>query len=415
MAEQLTFPKGFMWGVAGAAHQIEGNNVNSDAWLLEHVPSSPFKEPSGDACDHYHRYADDIVLIASLGFNSYRFSLEWARIEPAEGEFSTALLEHYRRMLVACHEHKLTPIVTYNHFTCPRWFGAKGGWEVAANAEYFARFCERATAYLGDLIGAACTLNEPNLGVMLQFMGILPGDEVVAKAPFRVAAARACNSELFSAYPFGCKQLPARDTLIKAHRLGYNAIKAGRGDFPVGIALAMFDHQAAVGGEELRDRIRHEVDDIFLDTVRDDDFIGVQNYSRTRYGAEGILPPEAGVELTQMHYEFWPEALEATIRYVANYTGRPILVTENGVGTGDDTRRIAFVRRALSGVERCIQDGIAVKGYCYWSVFDNFEWAMGYEPTFGLVAVDRETQVRTPKPSANWLGNIARKNTLEET
>ncbi len=115
MAEQVTFPKGFLWGVAGAAHQIEGNNVNSDAWLLEHVPGSPFTEPSGDTCDHYHRYVDDIALIASLGFNSYRFSLEWARIEPEEGEFSTAVLEHYRQMLAACHEHHLTPIVTYHN------------------------------------------------------------------------------------------------------------------------------------------------------------------------------------------------------------------------------------------------------------------------------------------------------------
>ena len=412
MAEQLTFPKDFLWGVAGAAHQIEGNNVNSDAWLLEHVPGSSFAEPSGDACDHYHRYPDDIALIASLGFNSYRFSLEWARIEPEEGEFSLAALEHYRRMLAACHEHHLTPIVTYNHFTCPRWFAAKGGWEVAANAECFARFCERATAHLGDLISTACTLNEPNLGVMLQYIGIFPADEVIAQAPYRLAAAQACNSDTFSGFPFCCRQLPARDTLIKAHRLGYDAIKAGRGDFPVGIALALFDHQAVDGGEALRDRIRHEVDDVFLDAVRDDDFIGVQNYSRTRYGAEGILPPEAGVELTQMRYEFWPEALEATIRYVANYTGRPVLVTENGIGTNDDTRRIAFVRRALLGVERCIQDGIDVKGYCYWSVFDNFEWALGYRPTFGLIAVDRVTQVRTPKPSAAWLGKVAHTKVL---
>ncbi|MBI1281578.1 MAG: family 1 glycosylhydrolase [Anaerolineaceae bacterium] len=412
MSEQLTFPQGFMWGVAGAGHQIEGNNVNSDSWLLEHVPGTTFSEPSGDACDHYHRYPDDIAMVAALGFNSYRFSLEWARIEPEEGEFSTAALEHYRRMLVVCHENHLTPIVTYNHFTCPRWFGVKGGWEVSANAEYFARFCERATAHLGDLIGVACTLNEPNLGIMLQSIGVFPSDETVAKAPYRLAAARAVGSDTFSSFPTCCQQLPVRDTLIKAHRLGYNAIKSGRGDFPVGITLAMFDHQAVEGGEALCDQIRQQVDDVFLDAVRNDDFIGVQNYTRMRYGSKGILPPEAGVELTQVHYEYWPEALEATIRYAANYTGRPILVTENGVATVDDSKRIEFVRRALMGVERCVQDGIAVKGYCYWSVFDNFEWGMGFQPTFGLIAVDLATQVRTPKPSAAWLGNVARTNAL---
>ncbi len=412
MAEQLTFPDDFLWGVAGAGHQIEGNNINSDAWLLEHAPNSNFSEPSGDACDHYHRYADDIAMVAALGYNSYRFSLEWSRIEPAEGEFSLAELEHYRRMLVTCHEHHLTPIVTYNHFTCPRWFAAKGGWEVPANAELFARFCERATAHLGDLIGTACTLNEPNLGLMLQKMGFFPPDNVTANAPYRMAAAKACNSDTFSAYPSCSIQARVRDTLIRAHRLGYDAIKSGRGDFPLGITLALIDHQAVAGGEALRDRMRRETDDVFLDAVRNDDFIGVQNYTRSRFGPQGMLPPEEGVELTQVHYEFWPEALEGTIRYVAEFTGRPILVTENGVATTDDTRRIEFIRRALTGVHRCLQDGIAVKGYCYWSIFDNFEWESGYKPTFGLIAVDRTTQVRTIKPSAKWLGQVAQANHL---
>jgi beta-glucosidase len=303
-----------MWGVAGAAHQVEGGNVNSDAWVLEHVPGSPYVEPSGDACDHYHRYPDDIALIASLGFNTYRFSIEWARIEPEEGEFSYAALEHYRRMLAACHQHHLTPIVTYHHFTSPRWFAAKGGWEVLDNAELFARFCARATAHLGDLIGAGCTLNEPNLGKMLQFMGFIPPDDVLATEPYRAAAAKAVGSDTFGAFP-NCQHTPARDTFLKAHQLAVEAIKSERGDFPVGVTLALFDHQAVAGGEALRDRIRQEIDDPFLDLARADDFVGVQTYTRIRYGADGILPVEEGVERTQMGYEFYPEALEATIRY----------------------------------------------------------------------------------------------------
>jgi beta-glucosidase len=411
VADQLSFPAGFLWGTAGAAHQIEGNNVNCDSWLLEHIPGSPFVEPSGDACDHYHRYPDDIALIASLGFNTYRFSIEWARIEPEEGEFSNAELEHYRRMLAACHEHNLTPIVTYHHFTSPRWFAAQGGWEVLANADLFARYCERATAHLGDLIGAACTLNEPNVGLLIQHMGYMPPDEELRSAPYRAAAAKAVGSSTFAAFP-NCQQGPARDTFLKGHRLAVEAIKSGPGDFPVGLTLAMSDHQAVPGGEAVRDRARRAVDDVFLDVARDDDFIGVQTYSRTRFGPDGVLPPEEGVEVTQMGYEFWPEALEATIRYATEYTGRPALVTENGIGTEDDTRRIEYVRRALHGVYRCLQDGIDVRGYCYWSIFDNFEWSHGYRPKFGLIAVDRATQVRALKPSATWLGNIARANAL---
>ena len=403
------FPENFMWGVAGAAHQIEGGNVNSDSWVLEHVPGSPFVEPSGDACDHYHRYPHDIAAIAALGFNAYRFSIEWARIEPEEGEFSVAALDHYRRMLDTCHEHHLTPIVTYHHFTSPRWFAAKGGWEVLANADYFARYCEHATAHLGDLIAVGCTLNEPNLGKLLQYMGITPSDEVVASAPYRAAAAKAIGSSMFSAFPNAVPGL-SRPTFLKAHRHAFNAIKASRGDFPVGLTLALSDHQAIPGGEAVRDQARKEIDDIFLDEACHDDFVGVQTYSRTRFGANGMLPGEEGVPVTQMGYEFYPEALEGTIRYASAYTGRPVLVTENGIGTENDADRITYVQRALQGVSRCLKDGIKVQGYCYWSIFDNFEWSLGYRPKFGLIAVDRTTQVRTSKPSAEWLGNNARAN-----
>lgn len=413
MPNTLSFPDRFLWGVAGAAHQIEGGNVNSDSWVLEHVPSTIFAEPSGDACDHYHRYPTDIAMIAELGYNTYRFSIEWARIEPEPGEFSVAALDHYRRMLETCHAHGLTPVVTYHHFTSPRWFAARGGWEVLANAELFARYCERATAHLGDLIGRVCTMNEPNVGLLLQAMGHFPTDEVIGSSPFRLEAAKAVGSEngMFGAFPH-CRQVPARDTLIKAHRLAVEAIRSAGGKFPIGLTLALADFQAVPGGEAHRDRGNREANDVFLDATRGDDFVGVQTYSRTRFGPDGLLGPEEGVEVTQMGYEFWPEALEATIRYAHQRTGLPVLVTENGVSTLDDTRRIEYVRRALVGVHHCLADRLPVEGYCYWSIFDNFEWTSGYRPVFGLVAVDRKTQVRTPKPSASWLGAVARANKL---
>jgi beta-glucosidase len=413
MPNTLSFPEHFLWGTAGAAHQVEGGNVNCDSWLLEHVPGSPYAEPSGDACDHYHRYPEDIAMLADLGFNTYRFSIEWARIEPEDGEFSFAALDHYRRMLAACHERGLTPIVTYHHFTSPRWFAARGGWEVPGNALLFARYCERATAHLGDLIGVACTLNEPNVGLLIQQMGHMPPDDVLASALYRAASARAVGSDTFAAFPFCCRHTPARETMLRAHRLAVEVIKSGPGDFPVGMTLALVDMQAVPGGEEVCERARSTVDQAYLEAARDDDFVGVQTYSRQRFGPEGPLPPEEGVEVTQMGYEFWPEALEATIRYAAQCTGRPVIVTENGIAAEDDTRRVEYIRRALRGVHRCLTDGIEVQGYCYWSVFDNFEWAHGYRPKFGLVAVDRTTQVRTPKPSAHWLGRVARANRLE--
>jgi beta-glucosidase len=159
--------------------------------------------------------------------------------------------------------------------------------------------------------------------------------------------------------------------------------------------------------------MRKEINDNYLESLQGDDFVGVQAYSRSRVGPKGFLSAEEGVELTQMHYEFWPEALEATIRDAAAKTGLPVIVTENGIATTDDTRRIEYIRRALRGVVNCLRDGLPVRGYTYWSAFDNFEWSLGYRPTFGLIAVNRETQERTIKPSARWLGTIARANTFE--
>ena len=408
----FVFPQNFLWGVAGAAHQIEGNNLNSDAWLLEHLPNSPYSEPSGDACDHYHRYPEDIALIASLGFNTYRFSVEWSRIEPEEGVFSLAALEHYRRMLLCCHEYGLNPIVTYHHFTSPRWFAAKGGWEVRENANLFARYCDRVTAHLGDLIGMVCTLNEPNVGLLIQSMGFLPSDEESLITPYRLAAAQAVGSDTFSAFPQSIHQERARDTFLEAHQLAVQAIKSHGHNFPVGMTLALSDKQALPGGEAYRDRVRARLDDVFLDAAKADDFIGVQTYTRDIFDANGAVPLPEDAERTQMGYEFYPESLEGTIRYAAAYTGLPVVVTENGVSTLDDTRRVEYIHRALQSVHRCISDGITVQGYCYWSVFDNFEWSLGYMPKFGLIEVDRTTQVRTLKPSAIALGEIARSGQL---
>jgi beta-glucosidase len=385
------FPDGFVWGTATAAHQVEGGNWNNDWWAWEHDPASPCQEPSGDACDQYHRYKDDIRLLAGLGFNAYRFSLEWSRIEPEDGEFSRAALDHYRRVCAYCREHALEPIVTFHHFTTPRWVVARGGWAEPATADRFARFCARAATHLGDLIGRACTLNEPNIVATMGYLyGLFPPGE-------RDPDLRRRANEVF----------------VDAHRKAVAAIHAAPGRPRVGITVAMSDYQAIDGGEAERDRYRRDMEDVFLEAARGDDFVGVQCYTRERIGPDGIRGPQDGVPITQMGYEFWPEALEATIRRAWEVTnGVPVLVTENGIGTDDDAERIVYVERALRGLRATLAAGIDVRGYVYWSLLDNFEWFLGYRPTFGLVAVDRTTQVRRPKPSARWLGDIARANAL---
>ena len=387
------FPPGFVWGTATAAHQIEGGNVNNDWWDFEHAADTPCVESSGDACDSWHRWSEDVELVSSLGLGAYRFSVEWSRIEPAEGEWSKATLDHYRRVCARCHELGLSPVVTLNHFTVPRWLAAQGGWESDTAPERFARFCAAVAAHLGDLVGWACTLNEPNVvATMGYLLGVFP-----------------------PALRDGGRRHVVNAQLCRAHRLGVEALRAGPGSFPVGLTLSMHDFQLQPGGEERLERIRRPTEDVFLEATGGDDFVGVQCYTRMRIGPDGVMAPEEGVPVTQMGYEFWPRALEATVRRASEVTGGiPVLVTENGIGTTDDTQRVAYVSEALAGVLRCLADGIDVRGYFYWSLLDNFEWVLGYGPRFGLTEVDPVTFERRPKPSAAWLGQIARANALPD-
>ena len=383
------FPQDFLWGAATAAHQVEGGNVGNDWWTFEHSSSSGCKESSGDACDSWNRWQQDVDLIASLGLNTYRFSLEWSRIEPEEDEWSKAAVQHYRRICTACLERGITPMVTFHHFTTPRWLADRGGWEASDAPERFARFCAKAVAGLGDVIGWACTINEPNIVAMMGY--------------------------LLAAFPPGISDEPRHKlvsaALCRAHHLAVEALRSGPGDFPIGLSVSMIDYQAQEGGEECRDQTWYPMEDAFLHAATGDDFLGVQTYTRLRIGPKGLLGNEPGVPLTDMGYERWPEALEATIRRAHQVTnGMRIVITEHGIATTDDAVRIQYTSAGLQGIKRCLDDGIDVCGYVHWSLLDNFEWTEGYRPRFGLVEVDRSTFERKSKPSAAWLGSVARSN-----
>jgi len=392
MTAALVFPAGFLWGAATAAHQVEGDNTNSDWWEWEHRAGSPVPEPSGRACEHYTRYADDVKLLADAGLNTYRYSVEWARVEPAEGEFDEAQLDHYVRMTDVVRAAGLTPVVTLHHFTLPQWLAARGGWTDQRTPELFGRYCERVVRHLGGRVDWFCTINEPGnvaVGGYLGVFGWPPGS--TSYDEFRRAA----------------------DGLTNGHRAALRAVKSVRPEARVGLTHGMQEWTANAAGRSPMREVRRMFEDIYLEASADDDFVGVQTYTRERVGPQGLVGPEPGVPTTIMGYEFWPEALEATIRRAWAYTGgTPILVTENGIATAEDAERVAYVRRALEGVLRCLADGIEIGGYTYWSLLDNFEWALGYGPTFGLVSVDRETQERVVKDSARWLGRVARANAL---
>lgn len=416
------FEKGFMVGAATAAHQVEGNNIHSDFWVLENVPNSIFTEPSLDAVDHYHRYEEDIRLLAEAGLNAYRFSIEWARIEPEQGKFDEQEIEHYRKVLQCCHTHGVTPIVTMHHFSSPQWLIREGGWESPAVVDHFKRYCVHVVEKLGDLMGYVCTINEANMGLQIaaiardymRQMGInlqvgMNFDTLKQKMGQVNETAQAFGkSDPRDIHTFLDMRTKEGDLLtILAHAAARDGMKAACPHLQVGITLSLHDLQAQPGGEALAES---EWDDEFLHYlpfIKDDDFFGVQNYTRKLIDDKGAQPVPEGVERTQMGYEFYPQALANVIRKVAKELPIPIIVTENGIGTADDTRRVAFIEQATAGVMDCIAEGIPVKGYLHWTLLDNFEWHKGFSMTFGLIAVDRSSQTRMPKESLYYLGKMA--------
>jgi beta-glucosidase len=385
---EVHFPERFSWGTSTSGYQTEGGGSNTDWWRYERAEGTHCEEECGDACDSWNRYEQDLDLIVELGLNSYRLSIEWARIEPQRGVIDANALAHYRGMLEACHARDILPVVTLHHFTLPLWVADLGGFEspeIATLMEDYARVVGDA---LGDLIGIACTVNEPNIVALMGYlMGLFPPAQSDWQRFSKVnAALRACHVAM-------------RD-----------ALRSTPGNYPIGLTLSMHEYEALPGGEELVERIRHETEDEYLRAVGDDDYVGVQCYTKLVFGPDGLVARPEG-ELTEMGYLFWPQSVEFTIRRTASMVDIPIIMTENGIGTDDDEQRIRYLTGALAGLANVLADGIDVRGYFQWSLLDNFEWTFGYRPKFGIVTVDRTTFERTPKPSAHWYAEATRKFT----
>ena len=413
-------PQGFLVGAATAAHQVEGNNIHSDYWAQEHMQSTSFAEPSGAACEHYHRFEEDIRLMAEAGLNAYRFSIEWARVEPQPGRFDESEIEHYRQVLLCCRENGIEPIVTMHHFSSPKWLIEQGGWESEETVGKFANYCRYVAEQLGGLMRYVCTINEANMGLQIaaiakryaQNAGNLQiGLNLENPMMERMKKQAQENMEVFGVpqpQTFVSARTEAGDILVmKAHQAARKAMKEVNPGLQIGLTLSLHDIQAQPGGEEKAQKEWEEEFLHYLPWIQNDDFFGLQNYTRTLMGENGSLPLPEGAETTQMGYEFYPQALGNVIRKVHESLPVPIIITENGVATEDDSRRIAFIQTALDGVSACIEEGIPVFGYCYWSLLDNFEWQRGFSMTFGLIGVNRETQERIPKPSLKTLGSYA--------
>lgn len=376
----LTFPEGFLWGAATAAHQVEGDNTGNDVWAVEHRPGSPFSELSLRACDSYRRYREDIGLVAELGLGAYRFSLEWSRIEPAPGSFDSAALAHYSDMVQECLARGVRPVVTLHHFTSPQWFARDGGWLSPGSPSQFARFCESLSNVLHE-VPVVCTINEPN---------VLDEQAHLLADPVQPAQASL-----------------ARSHLLRAHELAVDVVK-GFGVAEVGLTVSMEEVRAVPGEEDAAEAYRYRKQGSLLERLRDDDFVGVQAYTAVLVGRDGLVPPAADERTTQTGWRVAPSALASAVREAAAVTGRPVHVTENGIATADDQQRIDYMTSALRGLHYAIEDGVDVRSYFAWSLLDNYEWMHGYGPTFGLVAVDRQSFRRQVKLSGAWFAGVAR-------
>ncbi|MEX0877602.1 MAG: glycoside hydrolase family 1 protein [Candidatus Spechtbacterales bacterium] len=378
----LYFPVGFYWGTATSSHQIEGNNKNNDWWRAEQA--GEIKQKSGKACDSYNRYEEDFDLAKELGTKAHRFSIEWSRIEPEEGRFDEAEMEHYKKVVKALKERGLEPFVTLHHFTNPIWFADKGGWENARSPYYFARYAEYVAKNLPE-VRFWITLNEP---MIFGFNAFMEGRWPPFKKSFR--------SMWHSVY-----------NMTHAHKAAYTKLKAGNSALEIGIAKnnSYFD---AYKNKFISRIVAAVFDGIwnvwFLEKIKhEQDFVGINYYFHNRIQFKFSSPKKwmnqnENKEVSDMGWEVYPEGLYKVVKQASHFH-KPVYIFENGVADADDNQRSRFIKEHLKWLHKAIEEGVDVRGYFHWSLLDNFEWAEGFKMKFGLVEVDFETLERKPRPS----------------
>ncbi len=411
MTEPKRFPEGFLWGAATAAHQVEGGNDNSDWWSFEQEPGRiRGGDTSALAVDHYRRYREDFAVLRRLNHNAHRLSIEWSRVEPAEGQFDSRQIRHYRDVLADLRENGLAPMLTLHHFSSPIWFAGRGGWAASGAPEAFARFVREVVDCVGDLVELWCTINEPNIYAAQGWITgeFPPGRKGDVAGLYRVLA-----------------------NLRQGHELAYAEIKRRLPDAPVGLAQNKWLMLPADPARR-RDRMVAALAQRTMDSwplrglsmqpviQASADFIGVNHYTGDLVAFDPMRPGEQFMRRfsppDKPHSDFgWaiePAWMRMVLNQVGKATKKPVYITENGIASADDEVRQRFIRDVLEQVHLAIADGVDVRGYFHWTSMDNFEWAQGYAMKFGLIEVDRETLERTPRPSARLYSRIAHANAL---
>ncbi len=415
------FPPDFKWGVATAAHQVEGESTNNQWWAWEQQPGRIKQgHVSGRACDWWENAEADFDRAEALGLNSLRLSIEWSRVEPQPGVFDDAALARYRELLQGLLARGMEPMVTLHHFSNPLWLEQQGGWENEGTIAYFTRFVERVVRVLGDLTTLWCTINEPNV---YSVMGYLQGVFPPGKQDFKTTGL-------------------VLKTMLRAHGAAYRAIHRLQSDARVGLAhnLRIFD---PANPRSLLDRLAAKGQDLMFNEStlraawkgwwipplgfgpvwslrRTLDWVGLNYYTRdlvafdsaARDSGFGRATHAPGAELLDGGYgELYPEGLARALRRLGKL-GLPLYVTENGIPDADDDQRPRALLLHLHQMWRALQNNLPLKGYYHWTLTDNFEWAEGWSLRFGLIEMDPETGQRSRRPSADLYAAVARGNAI---
>ena len=430
--QDIHFPESFAWGTATAAHQVEGNNTNNNWYQWENgvnennQPRIHNGETSSLASDHWNRYPDDIRLMNDLGVNHYRFSIEWSKIEPERGNFNVAAIRHYRDLCDSLLKSNITPVVTLHHFTHPIWFENFGAFENKENIEYFIKYSEYVFNNLQDLVPIWCTINEPTVFVSQgYFNGIFPPGK---KDPVLAAT--------------------VLENLLNAHTKVYRHLKGlpGGSEAQIGLVKNIFQFDPLRRWHILDWVFSNVLNDVFTnssldflkkgsstfsmpgmvkkemnnpDAVGALDFIGLNYYSRMHVkGRPSLSEPflfekREGDIQTDMDYALYPEGFYKALHTISTL-GKPIYVTENGVADQGDSIRALFIKRYLYSLNRALKEGLDIRGYFYWTLMDNFEWAEGYKMKFGLYKVDFNTQERTLRKSSKLFIDMVKKRGADE-
>ncbi|HEV2413032.1 MAG TPA: family 1 glycosylhydrolase [Candidatus Saccharimonadales bacterium] len=409
----LTFPKRFFWGAATSGHQVEGKNRDQwTIWELENAPTlaqqaryglntlpdwdeieeqatNPRNYISGKGVDHYNRYEEDFDILAKLNMNAFRFSIEWSRIEPREGEWDPLAVEHYRLYIHALKRRNIEPFVTLWHWTMPEWFVQKGGFEKRANVKYFVRFATKILDELGEEFRYVTTINEPEV---YSALGYSTGEWPPQK-----------ESKLLT--------LKVYLNLGYAHRKVYKAAKTINRKFIVGLSTNIAHNYAgdnAIVSKITARLVKWSTSRFFLNRVhRHLDFIGLNYYFSNRYYGYRVHNPNE--RISDLGWDMQPQDVEHVLVDLWYRYRKPIIITESGVADRKDQYRKWWIAETVGAMHRAMKQGVNLDGYIHWSLLDNFEWAYGFWPRFGLVAVDYKTGERTVRQSAILYGRLIKR------